>query len=1443
MKRLLLAMAMLCTFALSQSFGQITGVQYIMRYDTTLCRFDVSIKITGGQAEGFRATSQFNSSISIIVPKISRIRVLENFSPIQPEGEINRWVAKPPIIGPAVTPDLTYYLITPETSPTATLANNPTNILSTGDEIKLFAFSVTPMPTSCIDSVRFFRNNNIKGEPVEGGDPTSSAAGLQGGDFNNGFSIGGIDQLFEGVLEQSGPPKPNKSFLSTCSSGLEIDFSANVSACQRPLTYAWSGPNGYNATTQDVNLPNASSSASGDYVVVTRDAFGCKDTTTITAQAKPRAGADLSACSGTLPGQLAGSNPFSGTWSSTSPDVVVGPSTNGQANITSVSPTASGNIGLIYTVEACSDTLNLAVGNADAGPDVPPIACFANGVANLSAVGSGTWTLALGNPGTAAFDNSNGAVTTLSGFTVAGTYKIYWTSGGCQDSLSIVVGASCACPIAGNTINQPAETNLCGLPAGFTILGNEATPNTGIYQWQVSINGGGFTNATGSSTSKDYSPTNLTSGSYRYKRLYTLPNESNCTDESNEVNFILTIPPAAPSGLSAVPNPGCVGSSIIVSATGVTGASYTWAISSAQGGSTSSTTNSASFTPTAPGTYTVSVSQSLNGCASPNATTTFTAEATPNTPTGIVGTNPLACQGSDGSISINGLTPNASYQITYSKNNTPTTVTLRVGANGSLIIPNLTAGTYSNFIIATASGCITTVVQTLTLVDPNAPSAPSNLQAIPNPVCLGQTINLTTTGATGASFTWTTNNPNAGLGTSTTSSNTMNARVGGTFTISVVQTVGGCISPAATIDVTVNASPTPTVTAIPNPVCIGDPTTITVTGAAGATFAWASPSANVTLSSNTGESVTVTPTDAGSYTISVTQTLNGCASAAGTVVLNVRNCKNSKLGNFVWNDLNANGIQNAGEPGIKDVIVRLIREDDVVVNQTFTDENGMFQFLDVVPGRYYMRYSNTALKVTDANVGTNDAIDSDVTERFGPGTTDIFEVVAGEDNNNIDAGFYVCNRIGDLVWYDVNKNDVWDVVENGINGLTVNLFRTDGGTRLFATTTTGRKPGSPSDDGWFEFCAPPGSYYVQVVLPPNGLVTARPNIGTNRFADSDITGRNGAGTTNTFTIVAGQDKLDIGAGYYPQAIAGNLAWLDENVNGIQDEGEQKLANVKVEAFDVETNIKVSEALTNTEGVYKMEGLEQAEVYFKVSNPSGYVPTLHRADDKMNSDIDHSFGYNTTRAIKMVSGEENPNIDFGFSFSALPLKWESITATKVTNGQTLGHKIDWKTSSELNVNYFMVERSVNGANNFEIISSKIKANNNFHTQNSYNFVDANVAEIGEYVYRINQVDFDGTKTYSNQVSLSNVAQSASIAIFPNPTADELNISLSLEEETSVETKILNMVGQEISTFTKSKTYGEGSHTITIKLGNLPNGIYQVLVAYDGKKMVKEIVKQN
>ncbi|MGZ7210499.1 MAG: SdrD B-like domain-containing protein, partial [Methanobacterium sp.] len=71
-------------------------------------------------------------------------------------------------------------------------------------------------------------------------------------------------------------------------------------------------------------------------------------------------------------------------------------------------------------------------------------------------------------------------------------------------------------------------------------------------------------------------------------------------------------------------------------------------------------------------------------------------------------------------------------------------------------------------------------------------------------------------------------------------------------------------------------------------------------------------------------------------------------------------CKNATVGNRVWNDSNANGIQDPSESGIEGITVNLWTNVNnapgSIINTTTTDANGNYWFKNVIPGAYWLQF-------------------------------------------------------------------------------------------------------------------------------------------------------------------------------------------------------------------------------------------------------------------------------------------------------------------------------------------------------------------------------------------------------------------------------------------------------------------------------------------------------
>lgn len=310
----------------------------------------------------------------------------------------------------------------------------------------------------------------------------------------------------------------------------------------------------------------------------------------------------------------------------------------------------------------------------------------------------------------------------------------------------------------------------------------------------------------------------------------------------------------------------CNGATLNLTASTVSGATYSWTgpngfVSSQQNPSISNVTAAAA------GTYNCTIT--VNGCTSPAASTVVTINPIPSAP--VISSNTPVCVGQTialNSNTISSATYNWSGPSGFSSNLEDPTRTNAIAGY---------AGTYSMYV--TVGGCNSAPATTNVVVNPipAAPTAGSN-----SPVCSGNTIALTATNVSGASgYTWS--------GPNSYSSNLQNPTIassttGMSGTYSVTATVNGCVSNAATVNVTINATPATPAPATNGPVCQGQTVNLSQAAVGSATYSWTGPNSFSSSLQNPsfGNAQAI---NAGTYSLTVT--VNGCTSAIGTTALTV----------------------------------------------------------------------------------------------------------------------------------------------------------------------------------------------------------------------------------------------------------------------------------------------------------------------------------------------------------------------------------------------------------------------------------------------------------------------------------------------------------------------------------------------------------------------------
>ena len=281
-----------------------------------------------------------------------------------------------------------------------------------------------------------------------------------------------------------------------------------------------------------------------------------------------------------------------------------------------------------------------------------------------------------------------------------------------------------------------------------------------------------------------------------------------------------------------------------------------------------------------------------------------------------------------------------------------------------------------------------------------------------------------------------------------------------------------------------------------------------------------------------------------------TDPLNNTSEFSGNVVAQ---CPIGSIGNFVWNDINGDGIQDSGESGLQNVLVILYDSSDTQVDNTSTDVSGNYTFTNVTPGDYYVKFIPPANYVFSPQDATSDALDSDAD--IVTGKTFLTTISSGENDLTWDAGMYYPATIGDFVWLDADENGIQDGGEVGIENITINI-RYDGGGLAQSTSTNGA--------GLYSFAnIISGNYYLEFILPAEYLFSAQDQGGDNS-TDSDA--NTSTGLTAVTTLSAGENDPSWDAGMYllpTTASIGDYIWHDLDYNGVQDAGEPGFDNVTV----------------------------------------------------------------------------------------------------------------------------------------------------------------------------------------------------------------------------------------------------------------------------------------
>ena len=165
-------------------------------------------------------------------------------------------------------------------------------------------------------------------------------------------------------------------------------------------------------------------------------------------------------------------------------------------------------------------------------------------------------------------------------------------------------------------------------------------------------------------------------------------------------------------------------------------------------------------------------------------------------------------------------------------------------------------------------------------------------------------------------------------------------------------------------------------------------------------------------------------------------------------------------------------------------------------------------------------------------------------------------------------------------------------------------------------------------------------------------------------------------------------------------------------------------------------------------------------------------------------------------------------------------------------------LNWQTSVELNSSHFNLQRSVNGVDFTSI--AEINAAGNSSTVRNYNYIDEDAfRNFNNMNYRLEMVDKDGSKTYSEVVNLTYARKGAEFTLYPNPVSDLLYVRMKSDKKEKLSIQVMDMRGRLVQQM--ETTMDAGVSSVALQVSQLAQGEYMVVINGSERTVLKFIKK--
>lgn len=368
----------------------------------------------------------------------------------------------------------------------------------------------------------------------------------------------------------------------------------------------------------------------------------------------------------------------------------------------------------------------------------------------------------------------------------------------------------------------------------------------------------------------------------------------------------------------------------------------------------------------------------------------------------------------------------------------------------------------------------------------------------------------------------------------------------------------------------------------------------------------------------------------------------------------------ASIGDTIWSDNNANGIQEASETGVPGVVVQLYQDqdgdgildpEDAIVASTTTNASGYYIFEDLAAGNYIVR-------VATSNFTTGQPLSGrTLTQTSAPhnATQNSYQVslAAGELFEDADLG-YASSVIGDRVWQDNDGDGEQESGEPGIVGVIVYLC-----TSAPCTSSNDIASDVTDGNGLYEFAGLTARTGANVYVVAVDIATLP--VGFTQTGDPDRTSNCAAGGSpacdnrTTLNLNLGQIDRSRDFGYQPTAFIGDTVWIDTNANGVRDPGEAGIGSITVRlCADAGCTTVIATTATDADGYYTFGNVNNGTYFVRVDLtdpqfPAGLTNT-YDPDGTMNSTSQVIVSGNQVTSVGGSACTNcSLNVDFGYRY--------------------------------------------------------------------------------------------------------------------------------------------------------------------------------------------------